>query len=340
MTLHSPLFNQNDDYNASEMRDLVGLVPGVGPLQPGQLAVTQRGAGANMSVDIAAGSVVIPTTNGKYLCRSTAVENRAIAASPGGSDVRRDIVVASVRDTQYGDIADEWVIEVITGTPGGEGGGGSVPPDVPVGSVLLATVAIGSSVASITNANITFGGPYAAAIINLPTLVPLPTSAHDGQFVTGFGSTYFRSVSQWIRVATGAMFKDAQIPVPDHLPATSTLAVATPVCTAAVSAGECNVTAIFAGDVYNAGGSGPTTGSCRVDISLDGGSTWTNGREVSAVVENLSGAAETYGEQGITAAHARSGTTTGSIHARLMTRKVGSGSWRIGGGLLLSVKPG
>jgi len=55
-------------------------------------SVTQRGAGANMSVDISAGDGVPMTTNTAPWDWSTAVENVAIGAASANN--RRDIVVA------------------------------------------------------------------------------------------------------------------------------------------------------------------------------------------------------------------------------------------------------
>ncbi len=177
MTLNDPLFMQNLTYTASEDRGIVEVLAGVGVLADGDLKVSQRAAGVNMSVDVAAGTVVIENavaSRGRYLCKSTAVTNLAIAASPGVGASRIDIVVATVTDTEYGDPSDAWVLQVITGTAGPS----PTAPATPAGSLLLANIAVGTSVSSISNANITDVRPYARGLTYTNRL---PTVAVDGQ---------------------------------------------------------------------------------------------------------------------------------------------------------------
>jgi hypothetical protein len=111
------------------------------------LQVTARGAGANFTVDISAGSaVVIGTTQadqGAYICRSTAIESLAASATPAAT--RTDSVYLVVNDPNAGGAAGDnftfaWV-----------DGGGAPPAD----SVLLATVARAAGESSIANGAIT-----------------------------------------------------------------------------------------------------------------------------------------------------------------------------------------
>ena len=60
MTLNDPIWLQNAVYSASEFRDVLEVFPNVGAVNVNDLKVSQRGAGANMSVDVAAGLGVIP----------------------------------------------------------------------------------------------------------------------------------------------------------------------------------------------------------------------------------------------------------------------------------------
>jgi hypothetical protein len=122
------------------------------------MAVTQRAAGANMSVDVAAGAVVIAGTDsanqGKYVGKLTAPVNVAIAAAPGAGLTRIDLVYARVFDTAaIGGTLDELTVEKpLTGTAVASG---PVPPALPASSEALAQIAVAAGTASITNALIT-----------------------------------------------------------------------------------------------------------------------------------------------------------------------------------------
>lgn len=155
MVLEVPLWTagpEGDLYQHSALLDrraLDAIYSDAGVLRPvtGALQVTQRGAGANMSVDVAAGSCVIAGTSapnqGKYLCRSTATEN-VIVPSPSGPGTRIDIIVATVKDSEVSGLDDGFFIELHEDTE-----------LVPINSVPLATVAVTSNAVEITNANIT-----------------------------------------------------------------------------------------------------------------------------------------------------------------------------------------
>jgi hypothetical protein len=129
------------------------------------LTVSQRAAGANMSVDIAPGDTVPMTTDTAPYSWSTAVENAAIGAASANN--RRDLVVAYV---------DLSVTNPSTGTPNNPGalkflvvqGTPATSPSDPndaairataVGAsnpyLILARVSLTSSTTQITNAQIT-----------------------------------------------------------------------------------------------------------------------------------------------------------------------------------------
>lgn len=155
----SPLWLENAGaiYNAGEYRRwlhrLHGGRPGI--FAAGELKVTQRGAGANLSVDVAAGACLIAGTEttsgaskqGLYFFNEEAVTNVAITA--GGASPRTDLVVVRVRDQEYSGGTNTAVIEVVQGV---EGGG---TPATPNNSFVLAEVAVAAGASSITNANIT-----------------------------------------------------------------------------------------------------------------------------------------------------------------------------------------
>jgi hypothetical protein len=119
------------------------------------LKVTQRGAGANMSVDVAEGSCLVTGTEstyqGLYHAENQGVQNVTIAAADA-TNARRDMIVARIKDTEYGvAVTDAFSIETVAGTPSGT----PADPTIPENCIVLARVAVAASATSITNANIT-----------------------------------------------------------------------------------------------------------------------------------------------------------------------------------------
>lgn len=118
------------------------------------LAVSQRGAGANMSVDVAVGSAVVfgdeNEQQGTYGVTNDAAKNVVIAAADP-TNPRRDLIVCRVRDAFYSGATNAWDLFVVQGTPAGS----PADPSVPNNCLTLARVAVAAAAASITNANIT-----------------------------------------------------------------------------------------------------------------------------------------------------------------------------------------
>lgn len=168
----SPLWLENagNIYNAGEYRRWLHRVHKgrAAIFGEGHLLVSQRAAGANLSVDVAAGACLVKgtestsgaTKQGLYLFNEEAVTNLAIAA--GGASARTDLVIVRVRDSEYSGAVNSAVLEVVQGV-----GGGGVPA-LPANSFELARIAVGIGAASIVNANITdrrsesSGGHYVA----------------------------------------------------------------------------------------------------------------------------------------------------------------------------------
>lgn len=150
---------QNDTYSATQDRQMIdALFSAAGILVTTDLAVSQRAAGANMSVDVAAGNCVVVGTDvtgqGKYLCKNTAVVNVSIAAAPSSGNSRIDLIVATVRDADAdGGAHNDWIIQAVTGTAATTGT--QVAPSAPVSSFILAQIAVGPTVTMILTANIT-----------------------------------------------------------------------------------------------------------------------------------------------------------------------------------------
>lgn len=80
---------------------------------------TQRAAGANFTIDISAGVILIPCTSeangGMYLAKTTAVTNVTTPATPGSN--RTDKLIAWVRDPDSGGTAGaDFILQCIAGT--------------------------------------------------------------------------------------------------------------------------------------------------------------------------------------------------------------------------------
>lgn len=157
MTLHTPTWLQAGSYSGDADRSLIdALYVNGGVIAGGDLLVTQRGSGANMSVDVAAGKVVVVGTDvsgqNKYLCWSDAVTNVPIATAPGTGLFRIDLIVATVRDSDaIGGSNNDWIIQRVAGTAGSS----PIVPAIPASSTILAQVHVGPNVTSIVTANCT-----------------------------------------------------------------------------------------------------------------------------------------------------------------------------------------
>lgn len=149
MAIHTPLWlqkaNEEDpdiEYPASEFRQLIADVFKEGILTGG--AVSERGAGANFTVDVAVFRCVIDgddgTDQGSYLVWSDAVENITVSAAPG-SDSRIDLVVIEVNDEQAGGTGSVPFgrARVIAGTPSGSPSAPAVP-DTAIGIATIGPI--------------------------------------------------------------------------------------------------------------------------------------------------------------------------------------------------------
>lgn len=168
-----PLWLQAITYPAGTDRDLIDATfSAVGVIGAGDFLVGPRGAGANMSVDVAAGKIVVPGTDvsgqGKYIGRLKNTVNVPISAAPSAGLTRIDRIVAHVVDaTVIGGTTNAMTVETpVVGTPASSN---PVPPTIPPSSLLLADITIASGTASIivglitdrrVRATATNPGPY------------------------------------------------------------------------------------------------------------------------------------------------------------------------------------
>ncbi len=145
---------------ALDLRRMIGqLVTSEGVIGSADFTVTQRGAGANMSVDVAAGSAYVKDDHGAgggvYAATWTATENVTIAAADP-TNPRIDRIVLQIKDNALGDGANSITLQRIAGTPTAGAtlvnlnGAGAVPGS----SLLLANVLVPAAASSIVNANI------------------------------------------------------------------------------------------------------------------------------------------------------------------------------------------
>lgn len=155
--------SNRDGGRTSESGHLRAFLKGFkGQVQTG-LQVSQRGAGANMSVDIAIGDALIPRSDGTYghPAWNDAVYNQVIATADV-SNPRRDIVVLYI---DYGQTPSTGVsnntngvvkIKVVAGTPAGSPADptdAAIQTSVTAGNpfVKLARVRVAAGAGSITN---------------------------------------------------------------------------------------------------------------------------------------------------------------------------------------------
>lgn len=119
----------------------------------GDLVVTQNGT-PNMTVQVSAGEVYIPGTSTTYQGMYYGLNDGAISLSLSASDPtnpRIDLVAAVIQDSTYAGGANQWVLQLITGSPAATP---SVPA-LPASAIAIARIAVAANATSIVNANIT-----------------------------------------------------------------------------------------------------------------------------------------------------------------------------------------
>lgn len=191
--------------------DRLALVAGMTHLNPTeqrQGVVIARGnplavsSGGAMAVIIQPGFVTF--SDGYIMSVTTAV---TLTVAAGGAGARTDLIVARVRDTDFGDATTGGAIEIVQGTT-------TTAPSTPARSVALATVYVAAGASSLSGTNLTdkrvftaaAGGvvPQPGALATSPsTLFPDGTPVWDalagtaGQLgiVSGTGWKRFESIT-------------------------------------------------------------------------------------------------------------------------------------------------
>lgn len=132
-----------------------GVCRHLGSATTGDLAVTQRQAGANMSVDVGIGGCMVGGTEnadqGEYFVYNASASANVVISASDPTNPRIDLIGVQIRDAEYSGVTNDARIVVVTGTPAG------VPaePSVPANFLTLARVDVAALAASISNANIT-----------------------------------------------------------------------------------------------------------------------------------------------------------------------------------------
>lgn len=210
--INPPLWLQAGAYNARQDRRLISsFIKEGGVAGPTDLVVTQRGAGANMSVDVAEGRAFIfgteATTQGAYHVETQGATNVVVGAAHA-TLARYDLIVARVRDAEYSGATNAWALEVVAGTPAGS----PAEPTVPANAIVLARVTVAAAVTSILNAVIldrrprarTAGGISTATSTTLPSLLG-PVVEGDMVYATDT-NTYFVLVDSAWRPVGGPVY--------------------------------------------------------------------------------------------------------------------------------------
>lgn len=153
MAAESPIWAQNVSYSARLDRQFIDTVFTEGVISG--LEVTQRGAGANMSVDVAPGRASIvgddQASQGSYIAIITSTENVIIGAAPGANS-RIDLVYLRINDPGAGGPAGNTAtVGVVAGTAAAS----PVPPALPTSAIPLAHVLVNVGNASVLNSMIT-----------------------------------------------------------------------------------------------------------------------------------------------------------------------------------------
>lgn len=156
-TFEKPIWQDNAgtgvdaSYSAPADRTFIAATwPYAGVINSGDLAVSQRAAGADSSVDVAIGRAIIyqsgSTDKAYFVNASGALQNVTLPASPG-SNSRYDMIYAVVQDSTISGAVDNWSLVAVSGTAAGS----PVEPAAPSGAgvLLLARVTRTAGVATV-----------------------------------------------------------------------------------------------------------------------------------------------------------------------------------------------
>lgn len=214
------------EYSAQQFRQLIEAMysEGVRFRTGNELIVTQRAAGANLSVDVAPGQAIVygddQSDQGAYLVEVTDAVTNVPWPAPPGSNSRIDLLVLQVNDPQAGGGAGYNAEPVVV-----EGVAASSPvaPAVPDSAVELARVSVAAGQTSILAINITDRRPPAqpATGVEWPGVIhPFAGALAPDGFLLCDGSVYSVSVYRRLYDTIGSVYNTGgepagQFRVPD-----------------------------------------------------------------------------------------------------------------------------
>lgn len=211
MAWDNPSWMQNLPYSARVDRQLVAAMFGEGILNG--LEVTQRGAGANASVDIQIGRAVIygddQANQNAYLGNHISVTNLVGFAAAPATGERFDLVYARVNDPNAGGPAgNNFTFGIVTGTAAAVGV--ATIPALPTSAIPLATVRWTPGVGSVTNSMIVSRRVVATAFggdpIGASTEFTVPEQYIDTRYVIEDGRAISRTVYAAYFAMVGTMY--------------------------------------------------------------------------------------------------------------------------------------
>lgn len=213
-----PLWITGEEHDAATLRQVASMFAS-GVVGVTDLAVSQRGLGANMSVDVAPGLVVLPGPAGKYIARLDEIVNLTITAAPAPGNQRIDSIYAAPADPEIQPGDAGWIIEKVTGTASAS----PAAPTLPAYAVELARVTLTSSTTSITSGAIANRRPSASPIGYIGPTGQTPLSPVAGQIHTNpAGEMRLNGPDGWKFVPTTA-WPMVQRATPTGLASVSTL---------------------------------------------------------------------------------------------------------------------
>ena len=158
-------------YSAIDIRRALGVGLQEGVIDSGSYMVTERGAGANMTVDIAASTGdgawvkgdTVASQGLYYVAPHSAVINEAITANSSGNPRVDQVILEILDDTHDAGALNKARIRVLTGTATAAAtlDNRSGAAALPNGAVRLADVLVASGAVSISNSSIRDRRPWA-----------------------------------------------------------------------------------------------------------------------------------------------------------------------------------
>lgn len=218
MTLEKPLWAQSNTYPARLDRALIAQLWDEGVMDLTAFKVSQRGAGANFTVDITAGYGIVQgddqADQGNYQFRSTAVENITVSAAPG-SNSRIDLICLRIYDSNAGGVgtsAGQSTASIPANTGAfvhiaGTASGSPVAPAVPASCLLLATIGpISSGTGSIVDGIITDTRPLAGRRCTPGEVSDLAGSRVPNGWLLSYGQAVSRTTYARLFAALGTSY--------------------------------------------------------------------------------------------------------------------------------------